>query len=369
MSQPNSYAPFDVATTLAVPEAFQAHDLLAWSDRLSVLGICQASAGLTLELASMSRASLDPRQRLLLLHLLEDPLQAILRGLFGRAPDSSRANDGQRFDLNMRDRLACAYFRNLKQARGELRLDPWRPDADLTETLVWALQQQFDLLGRQIESSLAARREPPHGTWLELHGCFADIWERVHPVLDGGGAARYADDCQAEAAYKRLILMGFIAANNAALVLEPGFGSRLRTWVAETRLVVARSVAGGYDLWMVDLAADEPGRWIHEPIAQGSGGWVLIPSKVVGDYVQAATQIPFPGKGRTAKAPGQSGSSMLRPASSHGVRSCVEWARLCGPARRSLHWDSPSQARFGLGRSAVRLWRSVQDPVPFRQSR
>jgi hypothetical protein len=303
MSQENCYAPFDLSPTLAVPEAFQANDLLAWSDRLSGQGICQASVGLILKLEAMSRAGLDPRQRLLLLHLLEDPLQAIFRGLSGRTVDSSQGGEGQGFDLSMGERLACAYFRNLKQARLDLSRDPSRPDAELTEGLVWALQRQFGLLGRQIESAMAARREPPPGTWLELHGCFAYFRERIHPILDGGDEARYVDDCQAEAAYKRLLLLGFVAANSADPVLDPGFGSRLRTWVAETHLVSAGSMAGGSDLWLVDVAADEPGRWTHEPIAQGAGGWVLIPSEAVSDHLQAAMPLPIATTGQGGASP------------------------------------------------------------------
>jgi hypothetical protein len=307
MSQQNCYAPFDVVPTLAVPEASQANALPAWSNRPSGQWVCQASVGLILKLEGMSRVGLDPRQRLLLRRLLGDPLRAILRGLSGRVADWRRGGEVQGVHLSVVERLACAFFRNLKQARLQLTLDPSRPDAELARTLAWAMRQQFGLLGRQIESAIAARPEPPCGTWLELHGCFACFRERIHPILDGADAARYTDDCQAEAAYKRLLLLGFVAADNAALVPEPGFGSRLRTWVAETRLVAARSMAGGSDLWMVDVAADEPGRWTRELIAEGAGGWVLIPSEEVGDYLQALTPMPFPARG-----PGGTGPRAVR---------------------------------------------------------
>jgi hypothetical protein len=307
MGQKNCYAPFAVSPTLAVPEEFQANALLAWSDRLSGQGICQASVGLILKLDGMSRVGLDPRQRLLVLSLLEDPLHTVLRGLSGRVAVLSRGGEGQGFDLSMEERLACAFFRNLKQARLELSLDPSRPDADLTETLVWALQQQFGLLGRQVECAIAAQREPPFATWLELHGCFAYFHERIHPILDGGDATRYADDWQAEAAYKRMLLFGLLAASNAKLVLYPASGSRLRTWVAGTRLVAAGSMAGQSGLWVVVVGVDEPARWTNGPIPQGSGGWVLVPPEDAAAYLQTSAPLPI-----SATGPGRAGSGAVR---------------------------------------------------------
>jgi hypothetical protein len=307
MGQKNCYAPFDVSPTLAVPEAFQANALLAWSDRLSGQGICQAAVGLILKLDSMSRVRLDPRQRLLLLSLLEDPLHTVLRGLSGRVALVRRGGEAQGFDLSIEERLACAFFRNLKQALLELSLGPSRPDVDLTETLVWALQQQFVLLGRQVESAIAARREPPFATWLELHGCFAYFQERVQPVLDGGDAAHYGDDWQAEVAYKRLLLLGLLAASNAKLVPNPAFGSRLRTWVAGTGLVAAGSMAGQSGLWVVDVGVDEPARWTNGPIAQGAGGWVLVPPDDAATYLQTSAPLPS-----SAAGPDRTGSGAVR---------------------------------------------------------
>ena len=222
------YALMAVPPAVEVPNELQASALLAWSDRLLGQGSCQAAVGLILKLDSMGRLGLDPRHRLLLLRLLEDPLHSVLGGLSRPAKGLVRAGEGRGFDLSMEERLTCAFFRNLKQALFDLDRDPVSPDADLTEARVWALEQQLRLLQRQIESAIAACREPPAETWLELHGCFAYYHERIHPSLDKDDSASYAGDFEAEMAYKRVLLLGLAAGRNAELVCTPTFGPRLQ---------------------------------------------------------------------------------------------------------------------------------------------
>ena len=103
-----------------VPDEFQAETLLAWSDRLMGFATCPAVVGMILKLDAMTRVVMPGGHRTLLLRVLEDPLERLLRAMPRLTPGLARTLIEHGWELSMEQRLACASYRNLKQAQEEL---------------------------------------------------------------------------------------------------------------------------------------------------------------------------------------------------------------------------------------------------------
>jgi len=243
---------------LAIPDDFDPATLLAWSDRLTGLGACQAVVGLILKLDTMSRVGMSGRDRALLLHLLEGPVHGVFEARPRLTPDAVRTTIQKGWGLTLEQRLACLVYRNLRQALRDLDDVPAGPDEDVSDTRLWLLEQQLLMLDHQIGYAIRARLSPPPGTWLELHGRY----QYVLAWFDGNAAAAPGVDIGTELdllpAYKRLLLLGIAAGSVGDELNTEAFSARLRAWAAETGLEASGDTGARSGVWVVDPSLDGP---------------------------------------------------------------------------------------------------------------
>ena len=257
-----------------VPDEFQAETLLAWSDRLMGFATCPAVVGMILKLDAMTRVVMPGGHRTLLLRVLEDPLERLLRAMPRLTPGLARTLIEHGWELSMEQRLACASYRNLKQAQEEL--DGLGVGADQAEAHLWLLEQQFLLLERQVHCSIGAGLAPPPGTWLEAHAGYRQglRW------FEGEGNAEllpyFADGFDPSLAYRRLVLTGIAAESLGARAGADVFVARLPGLAAQARIVGTDQGDKVADGWLLELDSDTPGRRA-DAAAPGREAWFLIP--------------------------------------------------------------------------------------------
>jgi hypothetical protein len=252
------YALAELDQGYAVPDEFDPAILLAWSDRLTGLGDCQAVVGLILKLDAMSRLQMSGCDRALLLHLLEGPVQWVFDSRPRLTPAAIRATIRNGWDLTMEQRLACVVYRNLSRALRDLDDVPSGPGEQVAETRLWLLEQQFVVLDHQVRYAIRARLSPPTGTWIELHGRYRYV---VQSFASGNGTeprAGLGNEFDPLPAYKRLLLLGIAAGPLGDEASTEGFAARLRAWTAETGLEAPGAAGPSPGAWVVDLASDGP---------------------------------------------------------------------------------------------------------------
>jgi hypothetical protein len=241
-----------------VPDELDPATLLAWSDRLSGLGACQAVIGLILKLEALSRVRMSGPDRALLLHLLEGPMHWVFERRPRLTTGAIQAILGKGWDLTMDQRLACVGYRNLRQVLRNLDEALTSPDEDLTETRLWALEQQFLLLERQIGYAIRARVPPPPGTWLELHGRYLYFLDWLRGSRGAEPGVGLGGEPDLEAAYKRLLLLGIANGSVRGGGDDEAYEARLRGWVAETGLEPPGAASLRPGVWVLDPALDGP---------------------------------------------------------------------------------------------------------------
>jgi hypothetical protein len=252
MNRSDCYAVVPPLPGSDIPEEFQAADLLAWSDRLMGFATCPAAVGLLLKLDAMARMHMPGGHRVLLLRVLEAPLDRVLQ----RLPRPTETTIEGR-DLSMEQRLVCMACRNITLAHMEL--DSVGLAREQCEVRLWLVEQQFRLAERQLLFGARAGMDPPPGTWLEVHARY----QQVVQGLASKGKHEAPDDCgtgfEPLLAYCYLLLLGIAIEALGAGALAEGVLVRLRA-------LAAQSVLGG-----PDRGDDQLGE-------QGSGFWVLDPS-------------------------------------------------------------------------------------------
>lgn len=274
----------------AIPDEFDPATLLAWSDRLTGVGACQAVVGLILKLDAMSRVQMSGSDRALLLHLLEGPMQLVFASRPRLTPGAVRATIRHGWDLTMEQRLSCVVYRNCVRALSDLDDVPSSPGEDVAETRLWLLEQQFLVLDRQIGYAIRVRLPPPTGTWLELHGRYQYFLASFGGSRGTGQARGFGDEFHALPAYKRLLLIGIAAGSIGDEVGTEGFAVRLRAWTAEAELEAPDAAGPRPGVWVVDPTRDGPPYRADGPLDLAPGCSILVPPPGFVTLVEASGQ-------------------------------------------------------------------------------
>jgi hypothetical protein len=260
---------------LAIPDDFDPATLLAWSDRITGLGACQAVVGLILKLDAMSRVVMSGSDRALLLHLLEGPVHWVSEARPRLTPGAIRATIQKGWGLTLEQRLGCLVYRNLRQALRDLDDVPVSPGEDVSDTRLWLLEQLFFVLDHQIRYAARARLTPPAGTWLELHGRYQYFLDWFD--ASAAGAPGVAGETDLLPAYKRLLLLGIAAGSVGDELNTEAFAARLRAWAAEARMDAPGASGPRSGAWVVDPSRDGPPYEADGPLDLGPRCAFLIP--------------------------------------------------------------------------------------------
>lgn len=288
VNRSSCYAPAEPDPGQGTPDEFQPAALLAWSDRLTGIGACQAVVGLILKLETMSRVRMPGGDRALLLHFLEGPLHRLFEGMPRLTPKAVRTAALKGWDLTMEQRLACVVYRNLARTLRDLDDTPEDPGEHRTETRLWVLEQQFVLLARQIDHAARARLSPPPGTWLELHGRYKYFLEWFGRSGGDPLGVGLDSDVDLSSSYKRLLLLGIAAGAAGVELTAEGFAARLRAWVMESRLEAPRAAGLGPGVWVVDAGRDGPPYKPDGPVELGPRCSVLIPARAFQNLLRSS---------------------------------------------------------------------------------
>lgn len=233
----------------------------AWLKGLASHGMLQNLVALLTKLDRMYRVELEVGRRLSLMHRLMPTVRDVSddlpkhRGAIGGAKSES----GEA--LSLEQRLLCLAVRNLKvtlaglDGKGGVQV-PGRNAARL-----WVMKELFDCLGRQIELGARWQKPLPLRTWQELHDLYAYFVDRLRPAVDSVEATGVeGTGVDLDLAYKRLLLIGLVAAQGAGTLLRERAGERVLGWARRCELRVVASETGELGGYMVEMSRDAPPR-------------------------------------------------------------------------------------------------------------
>ena len=262
-----------------------------WMQRLRKLKVSKAVPLLIMRLDRLSRAELDPKAKLGLLHLLKRPvlkMSAVLPRPDPRLPAggfdaTSGLTAEQRLDKLMRE--------NLKQLFQSLDRNRFTSDVATEDNRHWVLRNLFKFTRRQVRYAFMARRDCPANTWQELHDLFVYLVIRGNVRLDDSLRVDFFDDgFDAETEYKRLLLMGYAQRFDLPGVAILDMISRLAAWSQESRLSDPGAHLGLFEQLLVEVSRDRPLRINDGSLNETFRGWVMLPARGYVKYLQHVGQ-------------------------------------------------------------------------------
>lgn len=235
-----------------------------WLDRLCEQGFCQLLVSLILKLERLIQAPLDGPQRVLLLRELMTLIHDVADDLPTCAPLRPGARGAP--PLSLAQRLICVTFRNLKRTLEDLD----RGGGVVGERdggRFWVVAQMYDWLGRQIELGAGWGKTWPEHTWQELHDLSAYSSNRIGVgwpagegvVEPGAGIDRLFDP---ESTYKRLLMVGLCAEQDAGALLVAVHSELFAQWVKAAELQDPGSYFGVLGAYLVETSGDAPPRLV-----------------------------------------------------------------------------------------------------------
>lgn len=248
-----------------------------WLERLSGLGLCQMLVVLILKLERLAVAPLDGSRRQAVMRRLAAVVRDVADDLPRGVPAQGAGGPAPVQSLSLEQRLICLTYRNLKRTLESLDRSGGGGMDERDTARQWVLAELFACLGRQIEQgALWGRPWPPH-TWQELHDLHAYCTGRV------GGARKHRERRETALgldpgfAYKRLLLIGLIADQQARVLLAPEQAGRFAAWVEETELNDPGSYFGVLGTFLVECSRDTPPRRVPGALGPVTRAWVLEP--------------------------------------------------------------------------------------------
>ncbi len=255
-----------------------------WLERLTDRGFLQILIALVLKMERLVRAPLDGTRRQTVMRGLVAVVRDVADELPRKSIASGAAAPAQGQPLSLEQRLICLTFKNLRSTLEILDRSGGGGISQRDDARRWVLQELFICLGRQVELGALWGRPWPAQTWQELHDLYAycrgrlGADERLHP--EGG--------FDPETAYKRLLLMGLIADQGAAILLAPERKGQFAAWVQGAELNDPASYFGVLGTFIVESSRDSPPRRVPGALGAVNRAWVLA---VPQDLIAALTAV------------------------------------------------------------------------------
>ncbi len=264
----------------------------AWFKRLCDQGYCALLVGLLLKLERLLSAPLDGPRRLAVMGALV-PLVGDLADDLPTAPPPAAVATGPAAQVKptvahepraagptLIQRLDSLSYRNLALTLQTLDQGGAALLGEHGTDRRWVVMRMFELLSRQIELGARWGRTWPPNTWQELHDLFAYCNNRLSGGrITPGDAPGAADPSQpqfdAQAAYKRLLLIGLCAEEGVGALWQSNPEGRFERWIQTSELRDASAYVGVLGACLVDQFVDAPARFVAGVLGESAGARVL----------------------------------------------------------------------------------------------
>jgi hypothetical protein len=256
---------------------------LAWSDEQRRERVCQAVVSLILKLEQAARSELPIAERLAMLRELKPRISKVTKRMPKPVASARRNGAAASVGQTMEQRINLLFSKNLKLALDDLDHSSLTYSGTSAKVRAWLLRNLFRVLGRQVEYSVRWDKSYPRDTWSMLH----ELYFYVSAREDVTGVL--SDDRSDEAfdpvvEYKHSLLLGLVEqmvphAERSSLLYEA-----LPSLAVESRLEHPASYSGSFDMFVVEIARDEPPR-VSGVLDYGFNGWVLEPAREFRDLV------------------------------------------------------------------------------------
>lgn len=252
-----------------------------WLERLSTQGYCQLLVALILKLERMAQAPLDGSRRVAILREAMTLIHDVADDL-PRNPGPQKRVEGVAGPLSLAQRLGAATYENLKLTLEALDHGGGAVVGERDRGRLWVVGEMYAWLGHQIEIGADRGLAWPQHTWQELHDLFsystnrlgragpdsAALWGAVQP----GTAAGAGDP---ETVYKRLLMIGLCAEQEAGALLAPSAAEPFSAWVRAAQLDDPAAYFGVLGTYLVEASSDTPPRLVPGALGPVSRARVL----------------------------------------------------------------------------------------------
>jgi hypothetical protein len=265
---------------------FEVPRVVAWLEGLRRQGLGLALPALILKLDTLGKVNLPALHRVELLRLFNKPVLKILASLPKPVVAASHAPPGGApAGLTLEQRLLRLMQTNLQHAAYDLFKVECSEDTAADDARAWTTRNLFDFTERQIRYGIDWRVPWPPGTWQDLHDVFVFLSTRgptrvmntteFDIQVPGLSAQRSRD---AEAVYKRLLLLGLASQFKPMCCDDPDLSNSLDAWAAESRLEPPERRVWDIGVYMVEVGRDVPPRHFPGVLEDTFHGWVLEPA-------------------------------------------------------------------------------------------
>jgi hypothetical protein len=254
------------ADTLLDKEIADAHrrdaELIAWAERLAMLGQGKSVPELIVRLRQLVESGIDTETRYRILRAVKRPLLQVAAAT-AKLP---HRGDG----LSLVQRLYGAMADNLHRLLEDIDHQRHGVSDERLEQRDWTVRNLIRFMQRELLHSVSAGTAWPPGVWQKFHDLFVYLVFRGNVRLHD-----HRDDCEAEHAYKWMLLIGLATERLGFKAMNADLFERLDDVVGECRLIDSDGTVGEYGLILVEVGRDHPARLQDGALDDSFRGWVL----------------------------------------------------------------------------------------------
>ena len=227
---------------------------------------------LIVKLEQLAKVGVPTLRRIQLLRTFDARIDEIERQIAKHSGARSRTSNPAQ-GLCIEHRLDCLMTQNLKLALVALDRSLDTRAQAAPEDRPWLIRRLFDFFAKSIELSLVERQPWAPGVWVEMHELYFYLLYRQDAGIDE--VREWPDETfDPELAYKRLLLLGLVAQVRDI----PDLSELLRqlpAWAEQARLKDPRIYGGVFNVYLVEIAKDQPPALCPNVVQATSGAWIL----------------------------------------------------------------------------------------------
>jgi len=237
-------------------------ELVAWAERMVMLGQGRSVPELMVRLHQLAGSEIDVETRYRILRAVKRPLLKVAAAMT-KVPHRGRTS-------SLEQRLYDIMAENLHRLLEDIDRGRHGVSDERQEQRDWVVRNLIRFLQRELFCSVVAGTPWPVGVWQRLHDLFVYLVFRGNVQLYGD-----RDDCEATYAYRWILLLGLVAERLGSMAVNAQMLRRIGEIAGECRLADADGTLGEYGLILVEVGRDHPPRLLAGALSDGFRGWVL----------------------------------------------------------------------------------------------